>query len=125
MIGSGLLAVPALAGSAADGVAALFGWPRGLDRPPRKAKRFYVILAAILLIGLLVNFLGFNPIQALVLSAALNGVLTPPILVLLLLIANKRDVMGRRTNGVFLNLLGWGTTVMMAVAALGLLLTTL
>lgn len=123
MVGSGLLAVPALTGSIADAVASLFGWERGLDQGWKRARRFYAVLGIAMLLGMSINFLGINPIQALILSAALNGFLTPPLLVLLLLIANRADVMGARVNGLGLNLLGWATVGIMSLAAIGLLIT--
>lgn len=125
MIGSGLLAVPALTGSIADAVAALFSWRRGLDQPPRRAARFYLLLGGAMLLGMLFNFLGINPIRALVLSAVLNGFLTPPLLLLLVRLAGKREVMGDEANGRWLKLGGWATIAIMTVAALGLLATLL
>lgn len=123
IIGPGLLAVPALTGSVADAVATLFGWKRGLSQRVERAKRFYAILGAAMLIGAGVNFLHINPIQALVISATINGFITPPLLVLLLLVANNRDVMGERTNGRALNVLGWGTVLIMTGGAIALLFT--
>ena len=73
--------------------------------------------------GMLFNFLGISPIDALFWTAVLNGFLAPPLLVLVMLVANDRDVMGERTNGRWLNLLGWGTTIVMFAAAIGLLAT--
>ncbi|HET7035205.1 MAG TPA: divalent metal cation transporter [Thermomicrobiaceae bacterium] len=125
MIGSGLLAVPALTGSIADAVAALFGWRRGLDQPPRRAARFYLLLGGAMLLGMLFNFLGINPIRALVLSAVLNGFLSPPLLLLLVRLAGNREVMGDQVNGRWLTLGGWATIVIMTLAALGLLVTLL
>jgi Mn2+/Fe2+ NRAMP family transporter len=72
-----------------------------------------------------VNFLGINPITALVLSAVLNGLLAPPLLLLVMLVSNDRMVMGERTNGRLLNVVGWATTLAMAVAALALLVTSI
>ena len=124
MLGAALLAVPALTASASDAVAALFGWPHGLNDSPRRAKRFYVVLGAALGIGVAINFIGINPIQALVAAAVVNGIITPPLLALLLLIANRKDVMGERTNGRGINIVGWATVAIMSLAALGFLLTT-
>jgi Mn2+/Fe2+ NRAMP family transporter len=103
--------------------ASLFGWGQGLDQKPDRAKRFYAVLTAATLVGLAINFLGISPIKALVISAALNGFLTPPLLVLLILIANKKDVMREHTNGLGLNILGWSTVLIMTLAAIGLLYT--
>lgn len=124
MLGAALLAVPALTASASDAVAALFGWPHGLNDSPRRAKRFYLVLAIALGIGVAINFAGINPIQALVAAAVVNGIITPPLLALLLLIANRKDIMGERTNGRGINIVGWATVAIMSLAALGFLITT-
>jgi NRAMP (natural resistance-associated macrophage protein)-like metal ion transporter len=123
IIGSGLLAVPVLAGSTGYVVGEAFGWPVGLDRRPRRAPQFYTVIAASMLIGMGINFLGINPIAALVGSAALNGFLAPPLLVVILLIANNRAIMGDRVNGVWTNLLGGLTALLMAAAAAALALS--
>jgi Mn2+/Fe2+ NRAMP family transporter len=71
------------------------------------------------------NFLGINPISALVLASVVSGLLTPPILVLLMLIGNNRAVMGERTNGRVMNVMGWGMTAIMTIGATALIVTTL
>ena len=71
-----------------------------------------------------IDFLGINPITTLVVTAAINGLLAPPTLVLVMLLANNRKVMGERTNGSWLNLLGWATTIVMSAAAIALIVTT-
>ena len=71
-----------------------------------------------------IDFLGINPITALVVTAVINGLLAAPLLVLVMLVSNNREVMGERTNGRRLNALGWGTTAVMAVAAVALIVTT-
>ena len=124
MLGAALLAVPALTASASDAVAALFGWPHGLNDTPRRAKRFYLVLAIALGIGVAINFVGINPIQALIIAAVVNGIITPPLLVLLLLIARRKDVMGTHTNGKGISIVGWATVAIMSLAALGFLITT-
>jgi Mn2+/Fe2+ NRAMP family transporter len=75
------------------------------------------------LIGMLINFVGINPIGALFWTAVINGFLAPPLLVVIMLIANNRKVMGHRVNGGWTNMVGWTTTVVMFAAALGLVLT--
>ncbi len=124
MVGAGMLTVPALAGSAADAVAQLFGWGQGTHPQPGRTLPFYSVLAASMLSGMAINFVGINPIQALVLAAALNGILAPPLLALLLIVSNKRDVMGANVNGRLLNVAGWGTVVIMSLAAIALIYTT-
>lgn len=123
LIGSGFLAVPILTGAGAYAVAEAWGWRYGLDTTPRQAKPFYAVIIAATLVGMLINFIGINPITALYWTAVLNGLLAPPLLVLIMLMANNRAVMGDRTNGRGLNILGWVTTVAMIAAALGLLLS--
>jgi NRAMP (natural resistance-associated macrophage protein)-like metal ion transporter len=123
MIGSGLLAVPVLAGSSAYAVSEAFGWRVGLGERAIRAWEFYLVIFVSMVIGAEINYLGINPIDALVWSAVINGVLAVPLLVLIMLIANNREVMGERVNGIWSNLLGWVATLTMAAAALGLFLT--
>ncbi|HEY2881446.1 MAG TPA: Nramp family divalent metal transporter, partial [Pirellulales bacterium] len=110
LIGTGMLAVPILLGSAAFSVAELFGWECSLDKKPGKAKEFYLTIALCMAGALAINALGVNPMKALFWTAVINGFLAPPILILVMLIANNRKVMGSRTNGLFLNIAGWFTT---------------
>ena len=123
MIGSGLLAVPVLAGSSAYALSEAFGWKRGLGQKATRAWEFYLVIFACMVIGAEINYLGINPIDALVWSAVINGVLAVPLLVLIMLIANNRGVMGNRVNGTWSNLLGWVTTLAMTAAAVGLFVT--
>lgn len=123
LIGAGFLAVPILTGSAAYGVAEALGWKHGLDEKPRRAKAFYAIISASTLIGMLLDFLGINPISALFWTAVINGFLAPPLLILIMLIANNRKVMGERVNSRGVNIMGWLTTAVMFVAAIALVFT--
>ena len=123
IIGAGMLAIPILTGSAAYAVAEGGGWRSGLSTRPRDAKVFYAVIITSTLIGMLIDFSDLDTITALYWTAVLNGLLAPPLLVLVLLIANNRSVMGERTNGRTLNLLGWGAVVAMSAAALALLWT--
>jgi NRAMP (natural resistance-associated macrophage protein)-like metal ion transporter len=123
MIGSGLLAVPVLAGSSAYAISEAFGWRLGLEQKATRAWQFYLVIFVSMVVGAEINYLGINPIDALVWSAVINGVLAVPLLVLIMLIANNRGVMGSRVNGIWSNLLGWAATLAMAAAALGLFLT--
>jgi len=124
LIGAGVLAVPVLTGAAAYGVAEAFGWRWGLDHKLTRAPQFYAVIVAATLVGMAINFLGINPITALVLSAVINGLIAAPLLVLVMLVSNNRAAMGERTNGRLLNVLGWVTTIVMGVAAVGLIVTT-
>jgi NRAMP (natural resistance-associated macrophage protein)-like metal ion transporter len=123
LIGSGFLAVPILTGSAAYAVAETFGWKSGLDRKPGQAKEFYLVITASTAAALFMNFLGVNPVSALFWTAVINGFLAPPLLVVIMLIANNRTVMGKRVNGLGLNVLGWATVALMFAAAVALVLT--
>ncbi|HEX3558292.1 MAG TPA: divalent metal cation transporter [Pyrinomonadaceae bacterium] len=123
LIGAGSLAVPVLSGSAAYAVAETFGWKYGLDTKPRQAKQFYAVIAASTLLGMLINFAGINPINALFWTAVINGLLSPPLLILIMLVSNNREVMGEHTNGRVLNALGWATAAVMVAAAAGMFLT--
>ena len=124
LIGAGALAVPILTGSAAYGISEAFGWKSGLDRKVSRAPQFYGVIAVATLIGLAINFLGINPISALVLSAVLNGLIAGPLLILVMLISNDPRAMGERTNGRLLNVVGWITTAVMCIAALALIVTS-
>jgi len=125
LIGAGVLAVPVLTGSAAYGVSEAFGWKSGLDSKPGRAPQFYAVIIAATMVGMALNFLGINPITALVLSAVLNGLLAGPLLVLVMLVSNDRRVLGERVNGRLLNVVGWVTTGVMGLAAVGLIVTTI
>ncbi len=123
LIGAGLLAIPVLTGSAAYAVAETFGWPSGLDEKPRHAKKFYGVIAASTLVGVLIDFAGINPIRALFWTAVINGVVAPPLLVVVMLVANNKRVMDSRTNGLFANIVGWLACIIMFAAAIGMFLT--
>lgn len=117
IVGTGLLAIPVLAGSGAYGIAETFGWREGLGQTLDHAKGFYAVIAASTLLGLALNFLGVNPIAALVYTAVLNGIIAVPLLVLILLIANNRAILGEHTNGRLSNVVGILTAAFMGVAA--------
>jgi NRAMP (natural resistance-associated macrophage protein)-like metal ion transporter len=123
LIGAGFLGVPVLTGSSAYAMAEALGWEYGLDEKPRRAKLFYATIIVPTLIGMLINFVGINPIRALFWTAVINGFLAPPMLVLIMLIANNPRIMGERTNGRCINIAGWATTAVMFAAAIGLVLT--
>ncbi|MFN0277084.1 MAG: NRAMP family divalent metal transporter [Pyrinomonadaceae bacterium] len=123
LVGAGLLAVPVLTGSAAYAVAETFGWPSGLDEKPRHAKKFYGVIAASTIVGVVIDFAGINPISALFWTAVINGVVAPPLLVVVMLVANNKRVMGARTNGIFTNIVGWLATAVMFAAAIAMFVT--
>jgi NRAMP (natural resistance-associated macrophage protein)-like metal ion transporter len=123
LIGTGVLAVPILTGSAAYAVCEAFGWKCSLDARPGQAKEFYLVLAAATAGSLLINFSGISPMDALFWTAVINGFLAPPLLLVIMLIANNKNVMGDRVNGLGMNILGWITVVVMVAAAVGLVWT--
>ena len=89
------------------------------------APQFYAVVIAATVVGMAIDFLGINPITALVVTAVINGLLAAPLLVVVMLVSNNRKVMGERTNGRRLNAVGWGTTAVMAIAAIALVVTTI
>ena len=123
LIGAGLLAVPVLTGSAAYAVAETFGWQYGLDKKPQQAKPFYAIIVVATIVGMLINYLGVNPIQALFWTAVINGFIAVPLLAVIMLIANNKKVMGKRVNSRAQNAIGWLTVIIMAAAAVSLIFT--
>lgn len=123
LIGAGFLAVPILTGSAAYALAEALGWQYGLEKKPGRAKQFYIVIALATLVAALMNFIGINPLSALFWTAVINGVLAPPLLILLMFVANNRRIMRNHTNGWKLNVLGWLSAALMTAAALGLFLT--
>ncbi len=118
IIGSGLLAVPVLAGSASYALAESFGWKEGLYRKFKQAHGFYGILTIATLIGLLMNFISISPFQLLIYAAALNAIIAPLLLIFILFISNNKKIMGEFTNSPLSNIFGWFITIIMAVAAL-------
>ena len=125
IISTGLLAIPVLAGSAAFAVGEAAHWKVGLEKKFDKARMFYGVIVVSTLVGLFVNLLNIDPITMLYYSAALNGVLAPPLMVIILLIANNKRILGKQTNGALSNTLGIFITAVMGVAALLLVWTLL
>jgi len=123
IIGTGLLAVPVLAGSAAYGIAETFRWRASLEMRFGQAKPFYGVLAIATLVGLVLNFVGLNPIRALFWSAVINGVVSVPLMVVTMRMAANRKVMGEFTLPPSLRVMGWVATAVMAAASAGLFLT--
>lgn len=121
IVGTGLLAVPVLAGSASYAVAEALKWNSGLSLKLKQAHGFYGVLTIATIAGLLINFTGVPPFKILYYTAILNGVLAPPLMVLILLMANDKKIMGKRTNGIWSNILGWIITIVMGGASIGLL----
>ena len=123
IIGTGFLAVPVLAGSAAYAIGEARRWPVGLARKPKEAQAFYVTLVVASVVGIIINFLPVDPIRALYWSAVINGVMVAPIIAFMMLLACSRRVMGDFTLSLPLKLLGWVTVVAMGLCVVGLLAT--
>ncbi|HNJ48174.1 MAG TPA: divalent metal cation transporter, partial [Novosphingobium sp.] len=117
IIGTGLLAVPILAGSAAYAVSETFGWTEGLDRKPREAKAFYGAIAFATAGGVALNFTGIDPMRALYWAAVVNGLLAPPLMVVTMLIAKNRRIMGNLAVSGWLEFGGWISTAVMWIVA--------
>lgn len=125
IIGTGLLAVPVLAGSAAYAVGEAAKWPVGLSRKPRQAKAFYLTVAVATVLGMSLNFTPIEPMRALFWSAVINGVVAVPIMVMLMLLASDAKVMEQFIIGPALKVLGWLATAAMAAAVIGMVVTAL
>jgi NRAMP (natural resistance-associated macrophage protein)-like metal ion transporter len=123
LIGTGMLGVPVLAGAAAYAVAEARNWRGTLEDKPRLAKKFYAIVAAAMILGLASNYAGFNAVKMLFWSAVLNGLLAPPLIVLVVLLTSNKEVMGDRANPPLLKWLGWLTAAVMTLAAVALFAT--
>jgi Mn2+/Fe2+ NRAMP family transporter len=120
IFGTGLLAVPVLAGASAYAVAELFHWHEGLSERFRAARGFYLVIAASMLIGMLLNFLGFNPIKALYYAAIVNGIIAPVLMFFIFRIGRDEKVMGRFTSARWVNIWGWVVTILMGGCAVAL-----
>jgi NRAMP (natural resistance-associated macrophage protein)-like metal ion transporter len=125
IIGTGLLAIPVLAGAAAYGVADAFGWPATLEAKAPEAVGFYTIIAAATIIGLALGFTSLDPIKMLIWSAVLNGIVAVPIMVAMMLIVSSTKIMQRFRAKPWLIVLGWLGTAVMAIAVLALLWTSI
>lgn len=116
IIGTGLLAVPVLAGSSGYALADAFGWKEGLSKKFGQAKYFYLVIAASTVIGLWINFTNIDPIKALVYTAIINGIVSVPLLFVIMKISNDKKILGGGTNGRLSNILGWTTFAIIAVS---------
>ncbi|HET7602211.1 MAG TPA: divalent metal cation transporter [Gemmatimonadales bacterium] len=125
LIGSGFLAVPILTGSGAYAAAEAWGWRYGLDEKPKQAKPFYAVIIVATLVGMMINFIGINVIQALYWTAILNGLLAPPLLVLITVVANNAAVMGEQRVSRPIHIACWVAAGVMTLAAMALIATWL
>ena len=122
IIGTGLLAIPVLAGSVGYAVGEALNWPVGLERKPKNARAFYGLIAIAIMVGVALNFLKINPMKALLYSAVLNGILAVPLMILIMRLSANSEVMGEFTISKPLQVMGWAATVIMAASLVGLFL---
>jgi NRAMP (natural resistance-associated macrophage protein)-like metal ion transporter len=123
IVGTGLLAVPVLAASAAYGVGEGCGWKTSLENKPMKAPRFYGVIGAATVMGLLMNFFHVDPVKTLVWAAALNGVVAAPLMIVIMLMASSARVMGKFKTPPYLLWTGWLATATMTLVSAAVLLT--
>jgi NRAMP (natural resistance-associated macrophage protein)-like metal ion transporter len=123
IIGTGLLALPVLAGSSAYALGETLGWNVGLAKKPHRAKAFYSTIAVATLVGVVLNFTSIDPIKALFWSAVINGVVAVPVMAMMMHLSGKRAAMGDFQLPVGLKIMGWLATAVMAAAAVGLVAT--
>ena len=123
LIGTGMLAVPVLAGSVAYAVGEALGWRTGLERPLRRARAFYAVIALAIVLGVAVGFSPLDPIRALVWSAVVNGVIVVPIMAAMMIMAGRRKLMGEFTASRWQVVLGWAATVVMTAAVIAMFAT--
>ena len=123
LIGTGMLGVPVLVGSCAYAISEAAGWRGSVADKPRQAHKFYLVMTIAMALGLALNFFGLNAVKMLFFSALMNGLLAPPLILLVILLTSSRKVMGPRTNPTLLKSLGWVTLAIMTAAAVGMLIT--
>jgi NRAMP (natural resistance-associated macrophage protein)-like metal ion transporter len=120
LLGTGMLGIPALAGSAAYAIAEAMHWRGSLNDRPRVAAKFYGVLAAAVVIGLVLNYTGANAVKMLFWAAVVNGALSSPLIVLITMLTSDKKVMGECTNSRLLRVLGWITALVMFVATVAM-----
>jgi len=121
LIGTGMLGVPVLAGSCAYAISEAAAWRGSLEKKPHGARKFYTVLGVAMVLGLAIDYAGFDAIKMLFWSAVTNGVLAPPLILLILLLTSDRNVMGDRISSTIERTLGWVTFVLMTGAAAAML----
>jgi NRAMP (natural resistance-associated macrophage protein)-like metal ion transporter len=124
LIGTGMLGLPVLVGSSAYAVAEAANWRGSMSDRPKKARAFYGVMAVAMALGFALNYLGLNAVKMLFWSAVINGLLAPPLILLVILLTSSRKVMGEHVNSPVLRYLGWATFVVMSAAAAGMLITS-
>lgn len=125
ILGTGMLAIPVLAGSAAYAVSESFGWKFGLYRKLKNAYAFYGVIIIAMIVGIGLNFIGLDPIKALIYSAVANGLVAPLILFFIVHLSSDRSVMGKHTNKRWSTYVGWGITAIMTIAGCAVIIGSL
>jgi Mn2+/Fe2+ NRAMP family transporter len=123
IIGTGLLAIPVLSASSAFALSDTFGWKEGLEKKFNQAKSFYSVIIASTLIGVWITFSHINPIQALILAAVINAVVTVPILFIVMRLANDKKILQDKVNSRFSNIIGWFTFAIMTASVIVMFLS--
>jgi NRAMP (natural resistance-associated macrophage protein)-like metal ion transporter len=123
IIGTGLLAIPILAGCVGYIIAEVFGWNEGMSKTFRQAEGFYIAIAAAVIMGVAINFLHLDPVELLIYAAVLYTIVTPPLIYFILRLANDRKLMGHHVNSWASNTLGVLTLVVMSVAAIAYIIS--
>ncbi|MEI7765170.1 MAG: Nramp family divalent metal transporter [bacterium] len=119
ILGVGLLAIPVLAGSASYAMSEAFNWKTGLYRKLKRATSFYGVIIIAMILGIILNFVGLDPIKALIYSAVLNGIISPVILFLIVRLGSNEEVMGRFKNKKIANVFGWFTVLLLSFVSIG------
>src|SRR6202166_1054232 len=124
LIGTGMFGVPVLVGSCAYAVTEAAVWRGSMSDKPHTARKFYAVMGVAMVLGLTLNYLGFNAVKMLFWSAVINGLLAPPLILLVILLTSSREVMGKCVNPPLLRYLGWITFAIMTAAAVGMIITS-
>jgi NRAMP (natural resistance-associated macrophage protein)-like metal ion transporter len=124
LIGVGMLGVPVLVAACAYAIAEAAVWRGSMADKPNEAPKFYAVIAAAIAVGVAMNYLGLNAVKMLFWSAVINGLLAPPLILLVILLTSSHKVMGKRANTPLLKYFGWATFAVMSAAAVGMLVTT-
>jgi len=118
IIGTGLLGVPVLAGASSYAVSEMIGWEAGLGKKLKEAHGFYGVITIATIVGLMINFVGIDPMRALYYAAAVNGLMAPPLMILILYLGNSKKIMGEYTNGKLGNIIGLLATLVMGTVGI-------
>ncbi len=125
VIGTGLLAVPIFSAGSSYAISEIFNWKEGLNYKFKRAKPFYVIIVISTLIGVLINFVGIDPIQALLYTAVLNAIISVPLIVVIINISTNKKIMGEHKSPVWISSLGWLTVLVMGFGTVAMFVTSL